>query len=158
MKEIPRWPEINKHKARLCAHDGMQTHGVNYWDTSSPTVSWISIRFLLVVAEILMLNTQAIDFVLVFPQQADLGVPVYMELPAGMVLEGKNKSSSTYVLKSHKSLYGLKQGSFNWHKKLKDVLLARGFTEYISDSCGFLSNTLIILVYVDDCVHIDIQG
>ena len=79
---------INKHKARLCAYGGMQTHGVNHWDTYSPPVNWISIKLLLVVAEILKLNTQEIDFVLAFPQ-ADLDVPVYMELPAGMVLEGR---------------------------------------------------------------------
>ena len=54
-----RYPDgrINKHKARICAHGGMQTHGVNYWDTYFPTVNWISIRFLLVVAEILKLST-----------------------------------------------------------------------------------------------------
>ena len=47
-----RYPDgrIWKHKARLCAHGGMQTHGVNYWDTYAPTVNWISIRFLLIVA------------------------------------------------------------------------------------------------------------
>ena len=44
---------INKRKAMLCAHGGMQTHRVNYWDTYSPTVKWISIRFFLVVAEII---------------------------------------------------------------------------------------------------------
>jgi hypothetical protein len=106
-----------------------------------------------VVAEILKLNTQAIDFVLAFPQ-ADLDVPVYMELPAGMILDGKGDSSSTYILRLNKSLYGLKQGSFNWHKKLKEALLARGFTESISDPCVFISKTLIILVYVDDCILI----
>ena len=30
--------EIIKWKARLCAHGGMQTHGVNYWDTYSPVL------------------------------------------------------------------------------------------------------------------------
>ena len=90
----------------------MQTYGVNYWDTYAPTVNWISIMFLLVVAQILDLNAQAIDFVLAFPQ-ADLEVPVYMELPAGMDLEGRGVSSSSYVLKLSKSLYGLKQGSLN---------------------------------------------
>ena len=34
------------------------------------------------------LDTKAIDFVLAFPQ-ADLDVPVYMELPAGMDLSGE---------------------------------------------------------------------
>merc|ERR1712102_12315 len=110
--------ELNKHKARLCAHGGMQTWGVNYWETYAPTVNWISVRFLLVVAEILSLDTKAIDFVLAFPQ-ADLEVPVYMELPAGMDLQGKGESSSKYLLKLTKSLYGLKQGSLNWHNKLK---------------------------------------
>ena len=105
-----RFPDgrITKWKARLCAHGGMQTYGVNCWDTDAPTVNWISIRFLLVVAHILDLNTQAIDFVLAFPQ-ADLEVPVYMELPAGMDLEGGGGSSSSYVLKLSKCLNGLKQ-------------------------------------------------
>ena len=71
-----------------------------------------------------------------------------------MVLEGKNNSSSAYVLKLNKSLYGLKQGSFNWHTKLKEALSARGFAESISDPCVFLSKGLIILVYVDDCILI----
>ena len=99
-----RFPDgqLNKHKARLCAHGGMQTWGVNYWETYSPTVNWISVRFLLIVAEILNLNTRAIDFVLAFPQ-ADLDVPVYMELPAGMEINGQR---SAYVLSLNVSLYG----------------------------------------------------
>ena len=46
-----RFPDgrLNKHKARLCAHGGMQTWGVNYWETYAPTVNWISVRFLLIV-------------------------------------------------------------------------------------------------------------
>ena len=55
---------INKHKERLCAHGGMQQYGVNYWETYSPTVNWISVRFLMIVAQVLELDTQAIDFVL----------------------------------------------------------------------------------------------
>ena len=75
-----------------------------------------------------------------------------------MVLEGKNKSSSAYILKLNKSLYGLEHGSFSWHKKLTEILLARGFTESISDPCIFLSKTLIILVYVDDYILISKDG
>ena len=129
----------------------MQTYGENYWETYAPTVNWISIRFLLIIAQILDLDTQAIDFVLAFPQ-ADLDVPVYMELPAGMDLEGQGENSSHYILRLSKSLYGLKQGSFNWHNKLKKGLLDRGFVESISDPCVFISKDMIILVYVDDCI------
>jgi hypothetical protein len=88
---------VNKWKARLCAHGGMQEFGVNHWETYAPTVNWISVRFLLIVAQVLDLNTQAIDFLLAFPQ-VDLDVPVYMEFPAGMELAGHGEKSSNYVL------------------------------------------------------------
>ncbi len=65
----------------------MQTWGVDYWETYDPTVNWISIRFLLTIAEILKLETREIDFVLAF-LQAKLDVPVYMELPAKLELPG----------------------------------------------------------------------
>ena len=64
----------------------MQQWGVNYWETYAPVVNWISIRFLLILSEIAGLESQAIDFVLAFPQ-ANLDVPVYMELPVGMKVE-----------------------------------------------------------------------
>ena len=46
----------------------------------------------MIVAQVLELDTQAIDFVLAFPQ-AKLEVPVYMELPAGMDLADHGKDS-----------------------------------------------------------------
>ena len=107
---------------------------MNYWETYAPTANWISVRFLLIIAEILELNTKAIDFVLAFPQ-ADLEVPVYMELPAGMEIEGKKNC----VLKLRKSLYGLRSASYNWHQKLKAALEFRQFRESLSDPCVFIS-------------------
>jgi len=84
-----RFPDgsLNKYKARLCAHGGMQQWGVNYWETYAPVVNWISVRFLLILSELSGLESRAIDFVLAFPQ-APLDVPVYMELPLGMEIEG----------------------------------------------------------------------
>ena len=78
---------INKHKPRLCDNGGMQQHGVNYRETYSPTVNLISVQFFMIVAQIFKLDTKAIDFLLKSPQ-ADLDVPVYMELPSGMDLAG----------------------------------------------------------------------
>ena len=56
-----------KHKARLCAHGGMQQWGDNYWETYSPVVNMISVRLLLAITKIYKLDSKAIDFVLVFP-------------------------------------------------------------------------------------------
>ena len=83
----------------------MQQYGGNYWEKYSPTVNWISVQFLMIVAQILKLDTKAIDFVLAFPQ-ADLDVLVYMELPSNMDLEVHGKYSLKYLLKLKKYLYG----------------------------------------------------
>ena len=50
-------------------------------------MNWISVRFLVIVAQILKLDTKSIYFVLSFTQ-ADLDVPVYMELLADTDLAG----------------------------------------------------------------------
>ena len=103
----------------------------------------------MIVAQVIKLETKAINFVLAFPQY-DLDVPVYMELPSNMDLSGHGKDSSKYVLKLKKSLYGLKNASLNWHNKLKDAFEERGFVESLSDACVFILKDIIILVYVDD--------
>jgi hypothetical protein len=100
---------LNKHKACLCAHGGMQQWGVNYWETYAPVVNWISVRFLLIISEIIGLETKALDFVLAFPQ-ADLDTPVFMEIPIGIAVDGIDQNRN-YVLRLRKSLYGLKQAS-----------------------------------------------
>jgi hypothetical protein len=94
--------KLNKHKARLCAHCGMQTWGQNYWETYAPAVNWAMVRILLAVAKIHGLSSKSIDFVLAFPQ-ADLEVPVYMELPMGFDAPD-NESRKHYVLRLNKSL------------------------------------------------------
>jgi hypothetical protein len=147
---------LNKHKARLCAHGGMQQWGVNYWETYAPVVNWISVRFLLILAELLGLETKALDFVLAFPQ-ADLDVPIYMEIPIGVSVDGVHQNKQ-YVLRLLKSLYGLKQASSNWYSCLKQGLEDRGFKESQGDPCVFIRKDMIILVYVDDCVLVSPSG
>jgi hypothetical protein len=149
-----RFPDgtLNKHKARLCAHGGQQQWGVNYWETYAPVVNWISVRFLLIISQLAGLETQALDFVLAFPQ-ADLDVPVFMKLPPGIDV-GKDAQKDAYVISLKSSLYGLKQSSANWYECLKKGLERRGFTESKSDPCVFLKKDMIILTYVDDCILI----
>ena len=83
-KRIPNGT-ISKYKARLCDRGGMQSWGVDYWETYTPIVNWMSVRFVLAISKIHDLDTKVIYFVLAFPQ-AKLDVDVYMEIPAGMVL------------------------------------------------------------------------
>jgi hypothetical protein len=117
-----RYPDgrLNKHKACLCAHGRMHTWGQNYWETYAPVVNWASVRLILAIAKIHGLSSKSIDFVLAFPQ-ADLEIPVFMELPIGFDTPN-NEERRFYVLKLNKSLYGLKQAGYNWFIKLSNGL------------------------------------
>jgi hypothetical protein len=73
------------------------------------------------------LQSKSIDFVLAFPQ-ADLDVPVFMELPAGVnPIAFSDENQRCHVLKLNKSLYGLKQAGYNWFEKLQEGLITRDF-------------------------------
>jgi len=152
-----RYPDgrLNKHKARLCAHGGMQQWGENYWETYSPVVNMMSVRLLLLIAKIHNLDTKAIDFVLAFPQ-AELDVDIWMQLPIGFQVDGETEADSErhYLLKLNKSLYGLKQASFNWYEKLKTGLMDRELVPSKIDPCLYLGKGMIVLTYVDDCIII----
>ena len=80
-----------KYKARLCTHDSQQKLGVNYWETYLPMVNWISVRLLLIVCCVLRLESQSIDFVLIFPQ-AELEEKIYMKSPSGFEAQGADCS------------------------------------------------------------------
>ena len=60
--------------------------GINYWETYTPVVNWVSVRFLLIISQLAGLETRALDFILPFPQ-AKLDVPVYMKIPPGIDIE-----------------------------------------------------------------------
>jgi hypothetical protein len=150
-----RFPDgtLNKHKARLCAHGGMQQWGENYWETYSPVVNMLTVRLILIIAHVHKLDSKSIDFVLAFPQ-ADLDVDIWMELPRGMVPDHDEANKHLYVLKLKKNLYGLKQASFNWFDKLKNGLMDRDFKPSKIDACLYYKKGMIVLTYVDDCIII----
>ena len=69
---------LSKYKARLCVHGGQEQHGIHFWDTFAPVVSWMSVRTLLVLSKIHNLHTKSIDFVQAYPQ-ADIKVTSVLE-------------------------------------------------------------------------------
>ncbi len=141
-----------KHKARLCAHGGMQVYGVNFWDTYAPVVNWISIRMMLTLAIIRDLYTTSIDFTLAFPQ-ADIETTIYMDIPLGCeVPEGD------YVFLLLKNVYGIRQAARTWFEYLRDTLTADpseggcGFRQSTVDPCIFYRDGITLITWVDDCL------
>ena len=146
-----RYPDgsLNKHKYRLCVHGGQQTWGQDYWDTYDLVVTWASVRLLLVVEKIHNIESKSIDFVLALPQ-ADLPIPVYMELPAGVTpIDETDSNRQRYVLRLNKYLYGIKYSGHNWFDKLCSGLTDRHFFQSQVDKCVFYRDGCIILTYVD---------
>jgi hypothetical protein len=90
--------------------------------------------------------------VLAFPQ-ADLEIPVFMELPIGFDTPD-NEEHRFYVLKLNKSFFGLKQAGNKWFAKLSNGLQDQGFVQSSIDSCVFFGPGCIVLMYVDDCIII----
>ena len=82
-----------KHKARLCAHGGIQQWGDSYWVTYSPVVNMLSVHLILEIFKIHNLDSKAIDFVLASPQ-ADLEEDIWMQLPIGFQINGQTEVDS----------------------------------------------------------------
>jgi len=99
--------KIYKYKARLNAHGGQQVHGIHYWDTYAPVITWFAIRLMLTLVLLHKWSMLTVDFVLASPQ-ADVDSEIYMKLPGGINF-GPNISRLYHVLKLIKNIYGLKQ-------------------------------------------------
>ena len=100
------------------------------------------------------MDSKSINFVLAFPQ-ADLPIPVYMELPAGVTpIYEVDSNRRRYVLRLNKPLYGLKSSGHNWFKKLRSGLTDRHVFQSQIDKCVFYIHGCVILTYVDDCIII----
>jgi hypothetical protein len=127
--------------------------GQKLWETFLPVVNMISVKLLLVTAKIHGLESKSIDFVLAFPQ-ADLNVDIWMDLPISFKPIKDPDHKSHYVLKLQKSLYGLKQASFNWYRKLCAGLKDQGFKASTVDQCLYMRKGMMILVYVNNCIII----
>ena len=69
--------ELLKHKARLCAHGGMQQWGNSYWETYSLVVNMLTVCLILALAKLHNLDSKAIDLFLAFPH-ADLEEDIWM--------------------------------------------------------------------------------
>ncbi|MBW0565721.1 hypothetical protein O181_105436, partial [Austropuccinia psidii MF-1] len=118
--------EVTEHKACLCAQGFMQTAGVDFEQTYSPTGRLNSLRTLIAYTASNNLLFHQIDVKSAF-LNAPLSETVYLSLPQGAPLA--------------------------WYKRLKQWLVDVGFTACILDPCVFYrggDHSLWLYVRVDD--------
>ena len=141
---------IRKYKARCCVRGDIQKKKSDEkLNTYAPVASWTTIRLMLILTCILQLETLSVDFSNAFAQ-ADIpnDSEVYIEVPKDF----ESVEEKDIVLRLHKALYGQAEAPRLWYEKLKAGLEKRGIKATIADPCLFISENIICIVYVDDCL------
>ena len=141
--------EVYKWKARLNVHGGQQEHGIHYWDTYAPVVTWQTVRLFLVLSLLLGWQSRQLDFVMAYPQ-APAEMPLYMRLPQGYRRRGMTRK--THALKLICNVYGQKQAGRVWNKFMDKGMRDIGFTPSKFDPCLYYRGSVLFLVYIDDCI------
>ena len=148
-RRIPK-REVYKWKARLAVDESQQKHGINYWETYAPMVSWPSICFFLIMALLKQWHICQLDFILA-DTQAEVEIDLYMEVLKGFNINGNQKN---YALRLWKSLYGQKQEGLVQIQHLTQKLIAYGFNQNQVDECISYYKQSMFLVFTDDTILI----
>ena len=141
--------EVYKWKAHLNVHGGQQEHGVHYWDTYAPEVTWQRVSFFLILSILLGWHSRQLDFVMAYPQ-APTEMPLYMRLPQGYKRNGMTRK--THALKLICNVYGQKQAGQVWNKYMDQGMYEISFTPSKFDPCLYYRRSIVFLVYIDDCI------
>ena len=142
--------QVYKWKACLNVHGGQQEHGVNFWETYTPVVSWQTLRLFFIHSILKGWHSKQMDFVLAYPH-APAEVPLYMHFPKGYEFKD-GISEDTHVLKLTKNIYGQKQAGRVWNKYLDEGLGEIGFKPSKMDPCLYFCSHIALLVYIDNCI------
>jgi len=127
---------IDRFKTWLVARGFTQTKGLDYFETFSLVVKLTTVRILLALVTTSDWFIHQLDVDNVF-LHGDLHEEIYMKPPPGLSLPQPN-----LFCKLNKSLYGLKQASHNWNKKLTSELLLIGYTQSSVDHSLFVITVL----------------
>jgi hypothetical protein len=142
---------IVRYKVRYVAKGFAQRYGVDYNETTSPTVRLESFRVILHIAAALGWDLQQFDIRTAFlhgvlPENETM----YMEQPEGF--EAVDKED--WVMKLMKSIYGMKQASRVWNKTFHKAVEGHGFNRMLCEWCVYrrqsATGTTIFAVHVDD--------
>nr|GEX54490.1 retrovirus-related Pol polyprotein from transposon TNT 1-94 [Tanacetum cinerariifolium] len=142
--------EVERYKARLVAKGCTQREGVDYHEIFALVAKLVTIRTLLAVTTKKGWIIHQMDVNNAF-LHGYLDEEVYMKIPKGFA-----KERETRVCFLRKSLYGLKQASKYWYKKLTSFLFSLNFEQSKADYSLFTYQKagayVTILIYVDDII------
>ncbi|CAI7837121.1 unnamed protein product [Closterium sp. NIES-54] len=139
-------------KARYVARGFSQRHGVDYFQTFSPTPKMTTLRVLLHVAAQRDYKLHSVDFSTAF-LQGSLHEEIWLRRPPSFT--GSFPTGTQWSL--CRPIYGLRQAPREWHDTPRTTLAALGFVPASADPSLFVRTDtslppFCVLVYVDDLV------
>ena len=140
---------LDRFKARLVAKGCSQIQGVDFHETFSPTVKYDNLRFILALVASLDMHMQHFDIKTPF-LYGSIQEKIYMEHVECYV----DQTWLEAVCQLLQALYGLRQSSRAWSKKMEGFLKAFGLIQaavdhfvYYSHQAGVIT---IVTIFVDD--------
>jgi hypothetical protein len=140
---------VEKFKARLVAQGNTQRPGLDYNDTFAPVARKDTVRALLAVAAAEDYELKQLDVQTAF-LNGELDEEIYMRAPPGYDLP---HGCNTILLL--KAIYGLKQASRAFNKKLHRSFEKLELVQSDADACLYIRKTggvLLVAVIVDDMI------
>uniref|UniRef100_H3H1B3 Reverse transcriptase Ty1/copia-type domain-containing protein n=1 Tax=Phytophthora ramorum TaxID=164328 RepID=H3H1B3_PHYRM len=139
---------IEKSKARLVAKGFKQKYGIDYTETFSPVVKYVTLRMIIAIAKYFGWPLDQLDVVTAFLYGVMKEV-VFCVVPEGVELDGNFD-----CLELVKAIYGLKQASRVWNETFDEFMCSIGFQVSAFDPCLYIKvvdgQCVLVLVYVDD--------
>lgn len=122
--------EVIKRKGRYVAQGFTQIYGLDFDKTYGAVVRFESLRITLAIIVVLGLQLFQLDFKGAF-LNSPISHDVYMKQPEGFVKPGEEH----LVCKLKKSIYGTRQGSYDWQATLAEGYRQDGYVTSRADPC-----------------------
>ncbi|KAG3043973.1 hypothetical protein PC121_g22208 [Phytophthora cactorum] len=139
---------IEKYKVRLVAKGFKQKYGIDYTETFSPVVKYVTLRMVIAIAKYFGWPLDQLDVVTAF-LYGIMKEQVFCIVPEGVELDGNFD-----CLELVKAIYGLKQASRVWNETFDEFVCSIGFQVSSSDPCLYIKvvdgHCVLVMVYVDD--------
>uniref|UniRef100_A0AAV1T0F5 Reverse transcriptase Ty1/copia-type domain-containing protein n=1 Tax=Peronospora matthiolae TaxID=2874970 RepID=A0AAV1T0F5_9STRA len=139
---------IEKFKARLVAKGFKQKYGIDYTETFSPVVKYVTLRMVIAITKYFDWPLDQLDVVTAFLYGV-MKEKVYCVIPEGVEMDGDFD-----CLELVKAIYGLKQASRVWNETFDEFVCFIGFEVSAFDPCLYIKvvdgHCVLVLVYVDD--------
>lgn len=136
---------IEKFKARLVAKGFKQKYGIDYTETFSPVVKYVTLRMSIAITKYFDCPLDQLDAITAFLYG------VMKEQVFCVILEGVEMDGNFDCLELVKAIYGLKQASRVWNETFDEFVRSIGFQASAFDPCLYIKvvdgHCVLLLVF-----------